>query len=141
MKLEGKENQMSAYCLNHYRREQSLKLKIDQVTPLLSESERDYKDRIIESKESLSGKDGVKVVEEVMADCELVIPTEDDKLKLVDETRLQLKQIKNQFINHRKRNWHSNSSAKPYYVHTYMKMLVQMRTIIEIENGGTNLDG
>ncbi|KAL4566547.1 hypothetical protein LXL04_030663 [Taraxacum kok-saghyz] len=36
---------------------------------------------------------------------------EDDKPKLVEETRLQLKQIKNRFINQMKRNWHSNSNS------------------------------
>ncbi|KAI3707050.1 hypothetical protein L6452_25227 [Arctium lappa] len=38
-------------------------------------------------------------------------PTEDDKVKLVEETGLQLKQINNWFINQRKRNWHSNSNS------------------------------
>ncbi|XVF51575.1 hypothetical protein PTKIN_Ptkin04bG0195800 [Pterospermum kingtungense] len=38
-------------------------------------------------------------------------PTEDDKVKLVEETGLQLKQINNWFINQRKRNWHSNSQS------------------------------
>ncbi|KAL3745487.1 hypothetical protein ACJRO7_014573 [Eucalyptus globulus] len=38
-------------------------------------------------------------------------PTEEDKVKLVQETGLQLKQINNWFINQRKRNWHSNSSS------------------------------
>ncbi|XWS48994.1 hypothetical protein CRYUN_Cryun13aG0125400 [Craigia yunnanensis] len=38
-------------------------------------------------------------------------PTEDDKIKLVEETGLQLKQINNWFINQRKRNWHSNSQS------------------------------
>ncbi|KAL4189484.1 hypothetical protein AMTRI_Chr08g207360 [Amborella trichopoda] len=33
-------------------------------------------------------------------------PTEDEKAMLVDKTGLQLKQINNWFINHRKRNWH-----------------------------------
>ncbi|KAL4560278.1 hypothetical protein LXL04_032428 [Taraxacum kok-saghyz] len=41
----------------------------------------------------------------------LMVLQEDDKLKLVEETRLQLKQIKNRFINQRKRNWHSNSNS------------------------------
>ncbi|CAN1248176.1 Homeobox protein knotted-1-like 4 [Linum perenne] len=38
-------------------------------------------------------------------------PTEEDKARLVQETRLQLKQINNWFINQRKRNWHSNPSG------------------------------
>ncbi|XP_030464990.1 homeobox protein knotted-1-like 3 [Syzygium oleosum] len=38
-------------------------------------------------------------------------PTEEDKVKLVQETGLQLKQINNWFINQRKRNWHSNPSS------------------------------
>ncbi|URD72666.1 homeobox protein [Musa troglodytarum] len=38
-------------------------------------------------------------------------PTEDDKVRLVQETGLQLKQINNWFINQRKRNWHSNPSS------------------------------
>ncbi|XP_030534220.1 homeobox protein knotted-1-like 3 isoform X1 [Rhodamnia argentea] len=38
-------------------------------------------------------------------------PTEEDKVKLVQETGLHLKQINNWFINQRKRNWHSNSSS------------------------------
>ncbi|XP_030524747.1 homeobox protein knotted-1-like 7 [Rhodamnia argentea] len=38
-------------------------------------------------------------------------PTEDDKVKLVEETGLQLKQINNWFINQRKRNWHNNSQS------------------------------
>lgn len=38
-------------------------------------------------------------------------PTEEDKVKLVEETGLQLKQINNWFINQRKRNWHSNSQS------------------------------
>ncbi|KAI4376874.1 hypothetical protein MLD38_014583 [Melastoma candidum] len=38
-------------------------------------------------------------------------PTEEDKIRLVQETGLQLKQINNWFINQRKRNWHSNPST------------------------------
>ncbi|XP_061363877.1 homeobox protein knotted-1-like 3 isoform X1 [Gastrolobium bilobum] len=38
-------------------------------------------------------------------------PTEEDKVRLVQETGLQLKQINNWFINQRKRNWHSNPST------------------------------
>ncbi|KAF8081286.1 hypothetical protein N665_0894s0003 [Sinapis alba] len=38
-------------------------------------------------------------------------PTEEDKVRLVQETGLQLKQINNWFINQRKRNWHSNPSS------------------------------
>ncbi|EPS60349.1 hypothetical protein M569_14455 [Genlisea aurea] len=38
-------------------------------------------------------------------------PTEEDKVKLVEQTGLQLKQINNWFINQRKRNWHSNSQS------------------------------
>ncbi|KVH90017.1 homeobox protein knotted-1-like 7 [Cynara cardunculus var. scolymus] len=38
-------------------------------------------------------------------------PTEDDKVKLVEETGLQLKQINNWFINQRKRNWNTNSNS------------------------------
>ncbi|XP_042031998.1 homeobox protein knotted-1-like 3 isoform X1 [Salvia splendens] len=38
-------------------------------------------------------------------------PTEEDKVKLVEETGLQLKQINNWFINQRKRNWHTNGNA------------------------------
>jgi hypothetical protein len=36
---------------------------------------------------------------------------EDDKVKLVEETGLQLKQINNWFINQRKRNWNSNTQT------------------------------
>ncbi|KAA8525534.1 hypothetical protein F0562_007389 [Nyssa sinensis] len=38
-------------------------------------------------------------------------PTEEDKIRLVQETGLQLKQINNWFINQRKRNWHSSPST------------------------------
>ncbi|KAG8381714.1 hypothetical protein BUALT_Bualt05G0001400 [Buddleja alternifolia] len=38
-------------------------------------------------------------------------PTEEDKVRLVQETGLQLKQINNWFINQRKRNWHTNPST------------------------------
>ncbi|WZZ30432.1 hypothetical protein YC2023_013833 [Brassica napus] len=38
-------------------------------------------------------------------------PTEEDKVRLVQETGLELKQINNWFINQRKRNWHSNPSS------------------------------
>ncbi|XAR69414.1 hypothetical protein NMG60_11000980 [Bertholletia excelsa] len=37
-------------------------------------------------------------------------PTEEDKVKLINQTGLQLKQINNWFVNRRKRNWHSNRS-------------------------------
>ncbi|GAB2233549.1 hypothetical protein Droror1_Dr00002775 [Drosera rotundifolia] len=40
-------------------------------------------------------------------------PTEEDKVRLVQETGLQLKQINNWFINQRKRNWHNNPSGSP----------------------------
>ncbi|MCD7458565.1 Homeobox protein knotted-1-like let12 [Datura stramonium] len=38
-------------------------------------------------------------------------PTEEDKVKLVQETGLQLKQVNNWFINQRKRNWHTTPSS------------------------------
>ncbi|KAL1532672.1 homeobox protein knotted-1-like 3 [Salvia divinorum] len=38
-------------------------------------------------------------------------PTEEDKVRLVEETGLQLKQINNWFINQRKRNWHTNGNT------------------------------
>nr|ASU87384.1 transcription factor class II KNOX2-3 [Huperzia selago] len=38
-------------------------------------------------------------------------PSEEEKVKLVQETGLELKQINNWFINQRKRNWHNNPSA------------------------------
>ncbi|XP_042382675.1 homeobox protein knotted-1-like 13 [Zingiber officinale] len=38
-------------------------------------------------------------------------PTEEDKVTLVQQTGLQLKQINNWFINQRKRNWQNNTSS------------------------------
>ncbi|XP_074579345.1 homeobox protein knotted-1-like 13 [Curcuma longa] len=38
-------------------------------------------------------------------------PTEEDKVRLVQQTGLELKQINNWFINQRKRNWQNNTSS------------------------------
>ncbi|MCO5557730.1 hypothetical protein L7F22_011301 [Adiantum nelumboides] len=38
-------------------------------------------------------------------------PTNDKKVRLVQETRLELKQINNWFINQRKHNWHNHAST------------------------------
>ncbi|KAH0895623.1 hypothetical protein HID58_045191, partial [Brassica napus] len=66
-------------------------------------------------------------------------PTEEDKVRLVQETGLQLKQINNWFINQRKRNWHSNPSSstvpknkrRRYYQQNSMQVKIAEESVDE----------
>ncbi|KAI3454234.1 hypothetical protein Pfo_010897 [Paulownia fortunei] len=87
---------------------------------LKHELKNGYKEKIVDIREEIlrkrrAGKlpgDTTSVLKEWwQSHSKWPYPTEEDKVRLVQETGLQLKQINNWFINQRKRNWHSNPSS------------------------------
>lgn len=87
---------------------------------LKHELKQDYKEKIVDIREEIlrkrrAGKlpgDTTSVLKAWwQSHSKWPYPTEEDKVRLVQETGLQLKQINNWFINQRKRNWHSNPST------------------------------